>query len=81
MKTIAFTESSLDFILSIFDKEKDESGYIVEKGTKNRILTPSGDEVKVEDFAGFVPGSEIVLTKDLPSLLQYANMGCADGKN
>ncbi len=73
MKTITFNESTRDFVLSLFDKSTDEEGYIIENSTKNRVLAPSGDEVHVDNFAGFAPGSEIVLTQDLPSLLQYAN--------
>ena len=73
MKTIVFNESTRDFVLSLFDKTIDEEGYIIEKKTKARVLTPNGDEVLAKDFAGFAPGSEIVLTQDLPSLLQYAN--------
>lgn len=73
MKTIVFNENTHDFVLAIFNKTVDKDGYIVETSTGARALTPNGDEVKREDFAGFAPGSEIVLTKDLPSLLQYAN--------
>lgn len=73
MKTITFNESTRDFVLSLFDKSTDKEGYIIENSTKNRVLTPSGDEVHITNFAGFAPGSEIVLTQDLPSLLQYAN--------
>lgn len=73
MKTIVFDDTTQKFILSIFDKTLDKDGYIIEKKTKKRVLTPSGDEVHINNFAGFTPGSEIVLTKDLPSLLQYAN--------
>jgi hypothetical protein len=72
VKTLLFDDSVLGFVLDIFDKEIDEQGYIVEKISHQRILTPEGIEVKAEEFAGFVPGSEIVLTKDLPSLLQYS---------
>lgn len=73
MKTIVFNESTKDFVLSLFDKSIDDEGYIIENSTNNRVLTPSGDEVHINSFAGFTPGSEIILTKDLPSLLQYAN--------
>ena len=53
----------------------EEEGYIIENSTKTRVLTPNGDEVLAKDFAGFTPGSEIILTKDLPSLLQFATNG------
>ena len=75
MKTIVFDDSTVNFVLSIFDKTIDEEGYIVEKDSGDRVLTPFGDEVPVKNFAGFAPGSEIVLTKDLPSLLEYTNSG------
>lgn len=75
MKTIVFNESTKSFILSLFDKSIDDEGYIIEDSTKTRVLTPSGDEVLAKNFAGFTPGSEIVLTKDLPSLLQFASSG------
>jgi len=74
MKTITYNDNTLDLILTMFNKSVDKDGYVVESETGKRVLTPNGDEVRKEEFAGFVPGSEIVLTKDLPSLLQYANM-------
>lgn len=75
MKTIVFNDSTKNFILSLFDKSIDKEGYIIENSTKTRVLTPNGDEVLAKDFAGFTPGSEIILTKDLPSLLQFATNG------
>lgn len=73
MKTLVFNDSTREFVLSLFDKTVDESGYIIEKSSGERVLTPSGDDVHIDNFAGFTPGSEIILTQDLPSLLQYAN--------
>lgn len=61
-------------ILDIFDKSVDEDGYIIENKTGDRVLTPKGDEAKLENFVGFTPGSEIVLTNDLPSLIQYVDI-------
>ncbi len=74
MKTIIFNDDTRNMLLAIFDKSIDADGYIVENKTGERVLTPNGDDVKKEDFAGFTPGSEIILTKDLPTLLQYANL-------
>ena len=73
MKTLIFNDSTREFVLSLFDKKVDENGYIVEKDSGEKVLTPSGDDVQINNFAGFTPGSEIILTQDLPSLLQYAN--------
>ncbi len=73
IRTVVFDDETVEFVLDLFGKKVDESGYIIESENGMRVLTPAGDEVRCEDFAGFVPGSEIVLTRDLPSLLQYAN--------
>lgn len=72
MNTIVFDESSKKVILQIFGKGVDDQGYIFDLKTNQRVLSPEGDEVLAEDFAGMKKGSEIFITKDLPSLLQYA---------
>jgi len=73
MKTITFDESSRKVILQVFGKDIDEQGYIVDTKTGQRVLSPDGEEVLAKDFAGIRKGSEIFITKDLPSLLQFAN--------
>lgn len=73
MKTYVFDEAAKELVLSIFNKSVDDEGYIIEKDTGERVISPSGNTVLLTDFAGFAPGSEIVLTNDLPTLLQYAN--------
>lgn len=72
MKTIVFDESSKKVILQIFGKGIDDQGFIFDMKTKQRVLSPEGNEVQARDFAGMRKGSEIFITKDLPSLLQYA---------
>jgi len=72
MKTITFDESSKRVILQIFGKDIDEQGYIVESSTRQRVLNPDGEELLAKDFAGIKKGSEIFITKDLPSLLKFA---------
>lgn len=74
IKKIIFDDNMKRVILDIFDKSVDEDGYIIENETGDRVLTPKGDEVKLENFVGFTPGSEIVLTNDLPSLIQYVDV-------
>ena len=81
MKTVVFDEKTRDFVLDVFEKEIDSDGYIVECGNGSRVVTPDGDFVRVEDFAGVTPGSEIFLTKDLPSLLKYTNKSRESGKH
>ena len=75
MKSIVFDKTTRELVLEIFNKKVDNYGYIIESDTQERVKTPDGNDVKIENFAGFVPGSEIIITKDMPSLLQYANQG------
>lgn len=72
MNTITFNDSTKKLVLNIFGKDVDDDGYIVEKETGKRVVTPAGSEVHLREFAGIRKGSEIFITKDLPSLIQYA---------
>ncbi|HEX4774568.1 MAG TPA: hypothetical protein VH234_03555 [Candidatus Saccharimonadales bacterium] len=73
MKTVTFDDTTRKIALLAFGKDIDEQGYIIEISSKQRVLTPDGEEVLAKDFAGIKKGSEIFITKDLPSLLQFAN--------
>lgn len=69
MNVITFDASAKRKILSFFDKTVDDEGFIVEKeDTSQRVITPEGEEVKEEEFAGIRKGSEIFFKSDLPSL-------------
>lgn len=72
MRTLVFDESTKSVILQIFGKSIDDEGMIVDEAGK-RVLDPQGNEVSASDFAGMKKGSEIFITKDLPSILQYAD--------
>jgi hypothetical protein len=72
MKTIQFDSSSKETVLKIFDKQVDAEGYIIESATNERVLSPDGFEVTLKDFAGIRKGSELIFTRDLPSLINYA---------
>lgn len=73
MKTLAFDESSKNVILQLFGKAVDEQGFIFDIKSGQRVLNPDGEEVLAKDFAGIRKGSEIFITKDLPSLIQFAS--------
>lgn len=66
--TITFEESAKETILSFFDKTVDDEGFIVEKDTGQRVMTPDGDEIMLEEFAGIGKGG-IFIKSDLPSLI------------
>lgn len=71
MKTILFNESTKLTVLRMFDKTIDEDGFIIEVKSRDRVLAPNGTEVKLKHFAGIRNGSEIFITDDLPSLIEY----------
>lgn len=70
MTVITFEESAKEEILAIFDKTMDEENFIVEKGDiTQRVITPDGEEVTLEEFAGVRKGSEIFIKSNLPSII------------
>jgi hypothetical protein len=74
MRSITYNDSedAKRAILKIAGKSVDKYGYIIdEKG--QRVVAPNGEEVKLENFAGIRPGSEVFITNDLPSLLEQAD--------
>jgi len=73
---ITFTASAKHEILRIFDKDVDAEGYIVEKShPTQRVLTANGEEIKLEEFAGFWKEGSVVhvIKSDLSSLLSLAD--------
>jgi len=62
-------------ILSCFSKTVDDSGYIVEcDDPDQRVLTPNGEDITLDEFAGIRKGSEIFIKADLPSLIELLDM-------
>lgn len=70
---ITFDESLKKEILDIFDKTVDDEGYIIEKDTKERVLSPDGEEIELEKFAGITKGSEIFIKSDIFSLIDLTD--------
>ena len=72
---ITFDESTKEEILSCFGKTIDKEGYIVERDNpEQRVTTPEGDFVPIQEFAGIRKGSEIYLKSDLPSLIKLLDV-------
>lgn len=80
MRTIVFNEDARDFVLSVFGKKVGNDGYIIEDISGSRVITPDDNFIKGDDLAAVVPGSEVFVTNDMPSLLKYANKEMAGGK-
>lgn len=68
---ITFDETSKVLILEMLGKAIDNDGFVYDVSTNERVLTPEGNEVHFKEFAGIKKGSEIFITKDLPSLLTH----------
>jgi len=74
MRTITFDSSVKKQILGIFDKQVDAEGYIVEKNNPGqRVLTPDGDDIHLDEFTGIYKGSEIFVKSDIVSLVELSN--------
>ncbi len=68
---IIFDKNLSPEILKAFGKETDKEGYIINKSTRKKVLSPDGDDVHIKEFAGIIPGSEIYLKSDIISLIKY----------
>lgn len=68
---ITFDTSLKNEILSCFGKTIDQEGYIVEADNPSeRVITPDGEYITLDEFAGIRKGSEIFIKSDLPSLIE-----------
>ena len=74
---IIFDKNTIWFILEIFNKTVDKNNYIIDKETKEKVLTIDGEEIKIDELGGVVKGknNEICFIKgDLSSLMDYVNL-------
>lgn len=68
---MTFDASTRLEILSCFGKTVDAGNFIVERGDPTqKVVTPDGDEIQLNEFAGIKKGSEIYIKSDLPSLIE-----------
>jgi hypothetical protein len=68
---MTFDASAKQQILHHFGKTVDVDNYIVEsENPKQKVVTPDGEEIKLNEFAGIIKGSEIYIKSDLPSLIE-----------
>lgn len=59
------------FILSIFGKDIDSEGFIVEKLSGKRVLGSDGQEITLEDLGVIKNGSEIYSKENIVSLVDF----------
>jgi hypothetical protein len=69
---VSFDAGTRDFILDAFGKAA-RDGFIVEKSKPDqKVITPRGEEIPVQDFAGVRKGSVIFVKSDIVSLVETA---------
>ncbi len=70
---VTFSEEAREDILDLFGKCSDEEGFIVEKENPlQKVLTPKGEEIRIEEWAGVIKGSEAFVKNDTLSLIELA---------
>lgn len=68
---VKFERSVISQILKVFSKDTDEDGFIVEKNSGEKVLTPQGEPVKQENLGMIANGSEVFVEDNFVSKLQY----------
>lgn len=67
---ILLTRQQLAEILRKLGHRIDEEGYVLDaKG--ERVVSIDGDDIKAEEVAAALPGSEVLLKKNIASFSQY----------
>ncbi len=75
VEVVTFDKNLKKEILDIFDKQIDSEGIIVEKDDPTqKVLSPDGDEVSINEFVGITKGSEVFIKSDLPSLIAFSKI-------
>ncbi|MEK7524870.1 MAG: hypothetical protein AAB548_00665 [Patescibacteria group bacterium] len=73
LKIVSFNDGARSFILESFGKVVDKENYVVEMSDPSqRVLTPDGDEIRFDQFAGIKKGSEVFIKSDIVSLVRLA---------
>ncbi len=73
ISNVTFSKDAREDILDLFGKTVDEEGYIIEKDNpEQRVLTPKGEEILIEEWGGIIKGSEIFVKSDVFSLIELA---------
>lgn len=68
---IIFKEERSDYLLSLFDKEVNDKGYIVDVDSGNRVTSTSGDYLQKDDL-GYVGHNSIHFVEDdISALVGY----------
>lgn len=70
---IVFDASAKQFILEIFNKTVNQNNIIIDKTTKEEVLSINGDKIALDEFTGIGKGSLLFVKKDLPSIIELSD--------
>ncbi len=65
------TEEQLRDIVQQLGYSVDKDGYVSDKQTGERVLSIDEDEIRASDLAAVLPGSAVLLKKNIASFSQY----------
>jgi len=72
---ITFDDGAREFVLNAFNKTLDNRNFVVEEADrKQRVLTPRGEDIPLDEFAGVRRGSTIFVKSDIVSLIEAARV-------
>jgi hypothetical protein len=70
---ITFDESARAFVLDAFDKRISDDGFVVDKTHPDqKVVTPRGEDIPGDEFAGIRKGSAVFLKSNIISLVEAA---------
>lgn len=68
---LLLTQDQLVDILRKLGHRIDDQGYVLDRATGERVLSIDGGEIKAADVAAALPGTEVLLKKNIASFSQY----------
>ncbi|HEX9429365.1 MAG TPA: hypothetical protein VF944_03230 [Candidatus Bathyarchaeia archaeon] len=68
---LILTRDQLVAIIRQLGHKIDDEGYVLDRETGERVLSIDGGEIKADDVAAALPGSEVLIRKNIASFSQY----------
>lgn len=67
---IIFDSKDKRAFLNLFGKTVDNDGFIVDQSTKEKVITPEGENIKESELGGIIKGSQIFFKSDIDSIVK-----------
>jgi len=72
-RTISFDDSLVPNMLEAFGNKVDKEKYLIDKNSRQRVLSLDGDYIHISEFAGITEGSRVYVKSDIPSLIDFVD--------